>query len=406
MGTGYRVRTMHEPILVCTVGNPRHLPFPSFFNGLAREHSRKPDEFCDLIVKHTPHAVRRADLFSRETRGGFDGWGDQLGKFDNAGILREDGAQPHPPIGASIRAARVAAMKLRLIRPQIPTVGSPIEALTKARYDRDRELERDARRRAEQPHRRLYHTAEWKELRAAQLKRFQWCEICASKSPPQRTQADTVHHRRAHKGDLSLFFNPANLQSVCANCHNSEIQAGERAGNYVTPIELAGIAVPANLLTPIVLKPSLVPLTIVSGPPGAGKSTLVNERAQPGDLVIDLDQIIDAMSRTEMRTRKRLELYLADALAERNRMLGRLATNSDGVRAAWLIITAAAGTERQRWARRLGAARTFVLLTDATECIRRINADPRRADDMRRHLMGAVHHWWDTYSPSNVDEAP
>ena len=29
VGTGYRVRTMHEPILVCTVGAPQHKPFPS-----------------------------------------------------------------------------------------------------------------------------------------------------------------------------------------------------------------------------------------------------------------------------------------------------------------------------------------------------------------------------------------
>jgi N6-adenosine-specific RNA methylase IME4 len=31
IGTGYRVRTMHEPILVCTIGNPQHKPFPSIF---------------------------------------------------------------------------------------------------------------------------------------------------------------------------------------------------------------------------------------------------------------------------------------------------------------------------------------------------------------------------------------
>jgi N6-adenosine-specific RNA methylase IME4 len=65
IGTGYRVRTMHEPILVCTVGNPQHKPFPSTFDGIAREHSRKPDEFYDLVLSHTPQAIRRADLFSR-----------------------------------------------------------------------------------------------------------------------------------------------------------------------------------------------------------------------------------------------------------------------------------------------------------------------------------------------------
>lgn len=82
MGTGYRVRTMHEPILVGVIGHPRHLAFPSIFDGTAREHSRKPDEFYDLVWKNTPLAVRRADLFSRETRPGFEGWGHEHGKFD------------------------------------------------------------------------------------------------------------------------------------------------------------------------------------------------------------------------------------------------------------------------------------------------------------------------------------
>lgn len=84
MGTGYRVRTLHEPILVATAGNPKHKPFPSLFDGVAREHSRKPDEFYRLTTDCTPGALRRADLFSRETRDGFEGWGAEHGKFDDA----------------------------------------------------------------------------------------------------------------------------------------------------------------------------------------------------------------------------------------------------------------------------------------------------------------------------------
>ncbi len=82
MGTGYRVRTLHEPILVATIGNPKHKPFPSLFDGVAREHSRKPEEFYELVINRTPGAVRRADLFSRETRPGFEGWGKEHGKYD------------------------------------------------------------------------------------------------------------------------------------------------------------------------------------------------------------------------------------------------------------------------------------------------------------------------------------
>lgn len=83
MGTGYRVRSMHEPVLLATVGNPQHRAFPSIFDGVAREHSRKPEEFYALVDACCPD-TRRADIFSRERRPGWDGWGNELGKFDAA----------------------------------------------------------------------------------------------------------------------------------------------------------------------------------------------------------------------------------------------------------------------------------------------------------------------------------
>lgn len=81
MGPGYRARTMHEPILLATMGNPRHRPFPSVIDGEAREHSRKPEAFYDLVDACCPRS-RRADLFSRQSRPGWDSWGREAGKFD------------------------------------------------------------------------------------------------------------------------------------------------------------------------------------------------------------------------------------------------------------------------------------------------------------------------------------
>jgi N6-adenosine-specific RNA methylase IME4 len=86
MGTGYRVRGMHEPVHIGTIGNPRHKPFPSVFDGIARQHSRKPEEFYRMVEKHTPHAFR-LDLFSRATRNGWKNWGRESTLFD-------DGAEP------------------------------------------------------------------------------------------------------------------------------------------------------------------------------------------------------------------------------------------------------------------------------------------------------------------------
>lgn len=82
IGTGYRVRGMHEIALLGCFGSKQiHKAFPSLFDGVAREHSRKPQEFYDLIVDRTP-GLTRCSLFSRETREGFDGWGNEATKFD------------------------------------------------------------------------------------------------------------------------------------------------------------------------------------------------------------------------------------------------------------------------------------------------------------------------------------
>lgn len=81
MGPGYRVRTMHEPIYLGTIGNPQHKPFKSLFDGVRREHSRKPEEFYRMVERAAPNAFR-VDLFSRQPRAGWDTWGNEANKFE------------------------------------------------------------------------------------------------------------------------------------------------------------------------------------------------------------------------------------------------------------------------------------------------------------------------------------
>lgn len=82
LGPGYVVRTMHEDVLIGKIGNPRRTkPMPSLFDGLRREHSRKPEEFCALVEQFAPLA-RRVDLFSRQSRPGWITWGNEATKFD------------------------------------------------------------------------------------------------------------------------------------------------------------------------------------------------------------------------------------------------------------------------------------------------------------------------------------
>lgn len=82
VGTGFWVRGAHEIVLIGARGSACvSSPLPSLFDGVAREHSRKPDEFFDLLDDVTPRG-RRLELFSREDRAGWTVWGNQTGKFN------------------------------------------------------------------------------------------------------------------------------------------------------------------------------------------------------------------------------------------------------------------------------------------------------------------------------------
>ncbi len=66
-------------------GSPRFVDTKAFFacfDAPRREHSRKPDEFYDVIRRVTDG--RRIDVFSREAREGFEQFGNEADKFSGA----------------------------------------------------------------------------------------------------------------------------------------------------------------------------------------------------------------------------------------------------------------------------------------------------------------------------------
>jgi N6-adenosine-specific RNA methylase IME4 len=81
MTTGYTTRKNTEPCLLGRRGSPRRLraDIQEVIFAPVREHSRKPDEVAERIVRYAPGP--RIELFAREARPGFVGWGDELGKF-------------------------------------------------------------------------------------------------------------------------------------------------------------------------------------------------------------------------------------------------------------------------------------------------------------------------------------
>ncbi len=84
-GTGYRLRSASEPFLLFTMGNPETTKsVRTVIEGPLRENSRKPDEAYAEAERLMPNANRRADLFSRQVRPGWDAFGDETDKFEAA----------------------------------------------------------------------------------------------------------------------------------------------------------------------------------------------------------------------------------------------------------------------------------------------------------------------------------
>lgn len=74
-----------EFVLYGRIGSPEFIDTKAFnccFDADRGEHSRKPNEFYDLIRRVTPDG--RVDIFSREKRPGFDQFGNEPDKFREA----------------------------------------------------------------------------------------------------------------------------------------------------------------------------------------------------------------------------------------------------------------------------------------------------------------------------------
>ena len=83
-GTGYRVRGACEPFLLGFVGNPKNSRSErNLIEGQVREHSRKPESAYAWAERYLPQ-VRRCELFSRQKRAGWETWGDEMEKYQQA----------------------------------------------------------------------------------------------------------------------------------------------------------------------------------------------------------------------------------------------------------------------------------------------------------------------------------
>jgi 5-methylcytosine-specific restriction endonuclease McrA len=74
----------------------------------------------------------------------------------------------------------------------------------------------------------LYNTKRWYRLRWRQLQDFPLCAMCAAIG--RVASATVADHITPHRGDVVLFFDERNLQSLCKPCHDGAKQQLEKSG--------------------------------------------------------------------------------------------------------------------------------------------------------------------------------
>jgi len=79
IGLGSWLRSQTEPYLMATKGNPTVCLTnqSTILMADVREHSRKPDEFYEMVETLCPGS--KVDLFAREEREGWVTWGGEIG---------------------------------------------------------------------------------------------------------------------------------------------------------------------------------------------------------------------------------------------------------------------------------------------------------------------------------------
>jgi 5-methylcytosine-specific restriction enzyme A len=65
---------------------------------------------------------------------------------------------------------------------------------------------------------KLYNTARWRTMRAAQLKAYPQCKMCGR-------PATSVDHITPHLGREEYMYDTGNLQSLCHACHMRKTKA-------------------------------------------------------------------------------------------------------------------------------------------------------------------------------------
>ena len=211
----------------------------------------------------------------------------------------------------------------------------------------------------------------WHKTRNEYLSGNPYCERCMLIE--RLKPAYLVHHKDRNPKNID----PENLESLCKECHKKEHTEEPKRSTMI----------------PQWLEKSGIPVVMICGPPGSGKTTYAKSLMGDRDTLIDLDYILMEISGLPLYHDQSVE-YLNEAVRERNKRLSRLKNRKHGN--CYFIAGYPRYSDRRKMAEMLGAE-TIILETDSYLCKERISKDERRGQARKDSACKAVDQWWKNY---------
>lgn len=213
--------------------------------------------------------------------------------------------------------------------------------------------------------RAFYNSKAWRDLRFALIiERGPKCQKCG------QIVIDTSkligHHRTPltplNINNPAITLNPENIDIICFDCHNlepSHFSGGNRHAVY-----------------------------LVYGSPLSGKTTLVSQLAERGDIILDIDRLYQCISGLALYDKP--DNLRFNVFALRDKMLDMIKTRYGSWHDAYIIGGYPVKSDRERLARDLGAELIYCE-SSREECY-------ARAATMQGDWRRWVAKWWAEYT--------